>query len=136
MSAPFQVSGDNPVYVESAKAGGAAQKAGLLQGDMILMVNGTNVRFSTHTLVVQLIKCKWVECELVNTVRRISDARSRSHCSVFSVQLRRADRAAQLQNAAEATVVGDRRPDDAGRTARRYHRTGACQCTYDGFASY
>lgn len=55
----LQVSGDNPVYVESAKAGGAAQKSGLLQGDMILMVNGTNVRSSSHTHVVQLIKCMW-----------------------------------------------------------------------------
>lgn len=33
-----QVSGDNPVYVESVKAGGAAQKAGLVEGDMILKV--------------------------------------------------------------------------------------------------
>lgn len=34
-----QVSGDNPVYVESVKPGGAAQKAGLMEGDMILKVN-------------------------------------------------------------------------------------------------
>ncbi|KAJ6633145.1 Rho guanine nucleotide exchange factor 12 [Pseudolycoriella hygida] len=54
----MKVSGDNPVYVESVKAGGASQKAGLLEGDMILKVNGTNVRYSTHTNVVQLIKCK------------------------------------------------------------------------------
>lgn len=58
------MSGDNPVYVESAKAGGAAQKAGLLQGDMILMVNGTNVRYSTHTLVVQLIKCEYYNMQV------------------------------------------------------------------------
>ncbi|XP_037025462.1 rho guanine nucleotide exchange factor 11 isoform X3 [Bradysia coprophila] len=52
----MKVSGDNPVYVESVKAGGASQKAGLHEGDMILKVNGTNVRYSTHTNVVQLIK--------------------------------------------------------------------------------
>lgn len=33
-----KVSGDNPVYVESVKAGGASQKAGLHEGDMILKV--------------------------------------------------------------------------------------------------
>lgn len=32
------MSGDNPVYVESVKPGGPAQKAGLLEGDMILKV--------------------------------------------------------------------------------------------------
>lgn len=37
-----QVSGDNPVYVESVKPGGAAQKAGLLEGDMILKVTNIN----------------------------------------------------------------------------------------------
>ena len=34
-----KVSGDTPVYVESVKAGGAAQKAGLVAGDMIVKVN-------------------------------------------------------------------------------------------------
>jgi len=34
----MKVSGDNPVYVESVKPGGAAQKAGLVAGDMILKV--------------------------------------------------------------------------------------------------
>lgn len=33
-----KVSGDNPVYVESVKPGGAAQKAGLIAGDMISKV--------------------------------------------------------------------------------------------------
>lgn len=34
----LQVSGDNPVFVESVKPGGAAQIAGLVAGDMILKV--------------------------------------------------------------------------------------------------
>lgn len=42
-----KVSGDNPVYVESVKPGGAAQKAGLIAGDMI-----SKVRI--------LIKWKWI----------------------------------------------------------------------------
>lgn len=52
----MKVSGDNPVFVESVKANGAAQKAGLFAGDMILKVNGAQVRYSTHTEVVQFIK--------------------------------------------------------------------------------
>lgn len=35
----LKVSGDQPVYVESVKIGGAAQKAGLVAGDMILKVS-------------------------------------------------------------------------------------------------
>lgn len=34
----LKVSGDNPVFVESVKPGGAAQIAGLVAGDMILKV--------------------------------------------------------------------------------------------------
>lgn len=52
----MKVSGDNPVFVESVKPGQAAHKAGLLSGDMILKVNGTAVRYSTHMDVVKLIK--------------------------------------------------------------------------------
>ncbi|XP_074095470.1 rho guanine nucleotide exchange factor 2 isoform X4 [Cotesia typhae] len=52
----MKVSGDNPVYVQSVKEGGAAERAGLKQGDKIIKVNGVNVMQSTHTEVVQLIK--------------------------------------------------------------------------------
>lgn len=52
----MKVSGDNPVFVESVKPNQAAHKAGLLAGDMILKVNGTAVRYSTHLDVVRLIK--------------------------------------------------------------------------------
>ncbi|XP_055854909.1 uncharacterized protein LOC129918418 isoform X2 [Episyrphus balteatus] len=52
----MKVSGDNPVYVESVKPGGAAQVAGLIAGDMILKVNGQEVRSEKHTTVVSLIK--------------------------------------------------------------------------------
>ncbi|XP_075211643.1 rho guanine nucleotide exchange factor 2 isoform X3 [Lycorma delicatula] len=52
----MKVSGDNPVYVQSVKEGGAAERAGLQSGDMIIKVNGVNVTHSTHTEVVDLIK--------------------------------------------------------------------------------
>lgn len=58
----MKVSGDNPVFVESVKPGLAAQKAGLMAGDMILKVNGQHVRYSSHLEVVKLIKAS----ELVN----------------------------------------------------------------------
>ncbi|KAH8401495.1 hypothetical protein KR009_005857, partial [Drosophila setifemur] len=52
----MKVSGDNPVYVESVKPGGAAEVAGLVAGDMILKVNGYEVRLEKHPTVVGLIK--------------------------------------------------------------------------------
>lgn len=52
----MKVSGENPVFVDSVKDGGAAHRAGLNAADMILRVNGQNVRFSTHAEVVQLMK--------------------------------------------------------------------------------
>lgn len=55
----MKVSGDNPVFVQSVKQSGAAEKAGLHSGDKIIKVNGLNVTHSTHTEVVDLIKCKF-----------------------------------------------------------------------------
>ncbi|XP_023714771.1 rho guanine nucleotide exchange factor 12 isoform X5 [Cryptotermes secundus] len=52
----MKVSGDKPVYVQSVKEGGAAERAGLHSGDKIIKVNGVNVMQSTHTEVVGLIK--------------------------------------------------------------------------------
>ncbi|XP_014249554.1 rho guanine nucleotide exchange factor 11 isoform X3 [Cimex lectularius] len=52
----MKISGDNPVYVQSVKAGGAAERAGLQSGDTIIKVNGINVTNLTHTEVVELIK--------------------------------------------------------------------------------
>lgn len=56
----MKVSGDNPVFVQSVKQSGAAEKAGLHSGDKIIRVNGVNVTHSTHTEVVELIKCKFI----------------------------------------------------------------------------
>ncbi|CAL1531771.1 unnamed protein product [Lymnaea stagnalis] len=52
----FTVSGDNPVFVASVKADGAASKAGVQQGDRIVKVNGTLVTSRNHLDVVKLIK--------------------------------------------------------------------------------
>lgn len=52
----MKVSGENPVFVDSVKDGGAAHRAGLHAADMILRVNGHNVRYSTHAEVVQHMK--------------------------------------------------------------------------------
>ncbi|XP_046401357.1 rho guanine nucleotide exchange factor 11 isoform X3 [Ischnura elegans] len=52
----MKVSGDNPVYVQAVKEGGAAERAGLHSGDKIIKVNGIVVTQSTHTEVVELIK--------------------------------------------------------------------------------
>lgn len=52
----MKVSGDKPVYVQSVKEGGAAERAGLHSDDKIIKVNGVNVTQSTHTEVVGLIK--------------------------------------------------------------------------------
>ncbi|XP_014674125.1 PREDICTED: rho guanine nucleotide exchange factor 11-like [Priapulus caudatus] len=50
------VSGDNPVFVQSVKEGGAAAKAGVQIGDRIIKVNGTLVTSSNHLEVVRLVK--------------------------------------------------------------------------------
>uniref|UniRef100_F6W610 PDZ domain-containing protein n=1 Tax=Ciona intestinalis TaxID=7719 RepID=F6W610_CIOIN len=50
------VSGDNPVYVQSVKEDGAAHKAGVVQGDRIIKVNGSKVTECNHVEVVKLIK--------------------------------------------------------------------------------
>lgn len=52
----MKVSGETPVFVDSVKDGGAAYRAGLHASDMILRVNGNNVRFCSHAEVVQLMK--------------------------------------------------------------------------------
>lgn len=52
----MKVSGENPVFVDSVKEGGAAHRAGLNAADMILRVNRNNVRFASHAEVVQLMK--------------------------------------------------------------------------------
>ncbi|XP_020614019.1 rho guanine nucleotide exchange factor 11-like isoform X3 [Orbicella faveolata] len=50
------VTGDNPVYVQSVKEGGAAYRTGVQVGDKIIKVNGTLVTNYNHIEVVNLIK--------------------------------------------------------------------------------
>ncbi|XP_030755908.1 rho guanine nucleotide exchange factor 12 isoform X2 [Sitophilus oryzae] len=72
----MKVSGDNPVFVQSVKEGGPAEKAGLNAGDTILQVNGHNVMQSTHTDVVVLIKSS---AQVVLTVQQGSSLSSPGH---------------------------------------------------------
>ncbi|XP_076264707.1 rho guanine nucleotide exchange factor 2 isoform X14 [Rhynchophorus ferrugineus] len=69
----MKVSGDNPVYVQSVKEGGPAEKAGLHAGDRIIQVNGANVMHLTHTDVVDLIKSS---AEVLLTVQQRHSLRS------------------------------------------------------------
>ncbi|XP_015781648.1 rho guanine nucleotide exchange factor 12 isoform X2 [Tetranychus urticae] len=52
----LRVSGDNPVRVESVKPDGAAWKAGVRAGQVIIKVNGTCVLKHNHQPVVDMIK--------------------------------------------------------------------------------
>ncbi|XP_063697194.1 rho guanine nucleotide exchange factor 11 isoform X3 [Culicoides brevitarsis] len=71
----MKVSGDNPVFVESVKPALAAQRAGLMAGDMILRVNGTPVRYSSHVEVVKLIKAS----EIVHLTIQRSHTHQQQH---------------------------------------------------------
>lgn len=76
----MKVSGDNPVFVESVKPVLAAQRAGLMAGDMILKVNGTPVRYSSHVEVVKLIKAS----EIVHLTIQRSQTHQQQHHSQIS----------------------------------------------------
>ncbi|KAG5882226.1 hypothetical protein JTB14_007201 [Gonioctena quinquepunctata] len=80
----MKVSGDNPVYVQSVKDGGAAERAGLHAGDKIIKVNGANVMNSTHTQVVALIKSS---SQVVLTVQqRLNPSRTMGSPSLHNRQ--------------------------------------------------
>lgn len=76
----MKVSGDNPVFVESVKPALAAQRAGLMAGDMILKVNGTPVRYSSHVEVVKLIKAS----DIVHLTIQRSQTHQQQHHSLTS----------------------------------------------------
>ncbi|XP_054000188.1 rho guanine nucleotide exchange factor 12 isoform X1 [Hylaeus anthracinus] len=80
----MKVSGDNPVYVQSVKEGGAAARAGLHSGDKIIKVNGVNVMQSTHTDVVQLIKSS---TQVVLTVQQKPVATSSAATTATGLQV-------------------------------------------------
>ncbi|KAK2713559.1 hypothetical protein QYM36_009438 [Artemia franciscana] len=52
----FVVAGDKPVFIQSVREGGAAERAGLMKNDVIIKVNGVNVTDFNHAEVVNLIK--------------------------------------------------------------------------------
>ena len=56
------LAGDQPVYVQSVRAGGAAARAGVRENDVIKRVNGRLVTGDTHTDVVHLIQGEHATC--------------------------------------------------------------------------
>ena len=50
------LSGDKPCRVQTVKPGGASDKAGVREGDVIIKVNGQQVTESLHSEVVKLIQ--------------------------------------------------------------------------------
>ncbi|XP_065207030.1 rho guanine nucleotide exchange factor 12 isoform X3 [Planococcus citri] len=80
----MKISGDNPVYVQSVKEGGPAERAGLHSGDKIIKVNGTDVTHSTHVQVVDLIKSCVDEVELTVQKRTVSNSRPPAPTSLSS----------------------------------------------------
>ncbi|KAK4018675.1 hypothetical protein OUZ56_000720 [Daphnia magna] len=52
----FVVAGDNPVFVQTVREGGAAERAGIFKDDFIIKVNGSWVTQSNHNEVVDLIR--------------------------------------------------------------------------------
>lgn len=52
------LSGDKPVFVQTVRLGGPADRAGIRENDVIIRVNGTRVLESLHTEVVNMIQGK------------------------------------------------------------------------------
>ena len=50
------LSGDKPCRVQTVRPGGASDKAGVREGDVIIKVNGQQVTESLHGEVVKLIQ--------------------------------------------------------------------------------
>ena len=50
------LSGDKPTRVQTVRTGGAAQRAGVREGDVIIKVNGQQVTECSHGEVVKLIQ--------------------------------------------------------------------------------
>ena len=52
------LSGDRPVSVQTVRPGGAADRSGIREKDVIVKVNGAHVTQSTHTEVIERIAGK------------------------------------------------------------------------------
>ena len=60
------LSGDKPCRVQTVRPGGASDKAGVREGDVIIKVNGQQVTESLHGEVVKLIQTGEAESRLTN----------------------------------------------------------------------
>ena len=68
------LSGDQPVFVQTVKPGGAADRAGVKENDVIVMVNGRSVvTEASHSEVVAMIQgrkklfCSWNQLQCNKT---------------------------------------------------------------------
>ncbi|XP_021359852.1 delphilin-like isoform X2 [Mizuhopecten yessoensis] len=52
----FVIKGNNPVFIETVDSGGAAERAGLQPGDLIMKLNGIDVKRCGHSHLVQLFQ--------------------------------------------------------------------------------
>ncbi|XP_017884355.1 rho guanine nucleotide exchange factor 11 isoform X1 [Ceratina calcarata] len=121
----MKVSGDNPVYVQSVKEGGAAARAGLHAGDKIIKVNGMNVMQSTHTDVVQLIKSS---TQVVLTVQQKPVGTSSS--ATTGLQVGQHQRPVSLS--AGTTMVSPSQPATSLHRASTAPAAGSCNARITG----
>ena len=72
--------GDKPTRVQTVKSGGASDRAGVREGDVIIKVNGQQVTDSNHGDVVQLIqRGSYVALTVVHSSRFIGGAAESGH---------------------------------------------------------
>ena len=83
--------GDKPTRVQSVKSGGASDRAGVREGDLLIKVNGQQVTDSNHGDVVQLLRQhgSYVELTVVHSSRLESIGGSMA--DVFSTLLQEVD---------------------------------------------
>ncbi|XP_060080140.1 delphilin-like [Ylistrum balloti] len=68
----FVIKGNNPVFIETVDPGGAAERAGLQPGDLIMKLNGIDVRRCGHSHLVQLFQDSG-SAPLIEVVRLTGD---------------------------------------------------------------
>ncbi|KAK3090633.1 hypothetical protein FSP39_013290 [Pinctada imbricata] len=79
----FVIKGNNPVSMETVDPGGPADKAGLQPGDVILRLNGIDVRRCSHSHLVQLLQDSGPS-PVLDILRPFTDTRSTSSVSMSS----------------------------------------------------
>ncbi|XP_059156490.1 delphilin-like [Physella acuta] len=89
----FVIKSSNPAYIESIDTGGAAEQAGLKNGDILLKLNNIDIRKFDHDKIVQLLRdsgsaptLEILRCSKYGSMRSLSSSSSSSsHDSLDSV---------------------------------------------------